>query len=46
MTPHSIKVARLQVPSEVSARQSDVGVTGVSVEVVLGTEFSFATGET
>ena len=28
MTPHSIKVARLQVPSEVSARQGDVGVTG------------------
>ena len=35
MTPHSIKVARLQVPSEVSARQVDDGVTRVSVEVVL-----------
>ena len=35
MTPHSIKVARLQVPSEVSARQGNDGVTGVSVEVVL-----------
>ena len=33
MTPHNIKVARLQFPSEVSARQSGVG-----------TEFSFAPG--
>ena len=28
------------VPSEVIARQSDVAVTGDTVEVVLGTEFS------
>ena len=35
MMPNSPKVGRLQVPSEVSARQSDFGVTGVLVEVVL-----------